>query len=151
MAKKSQIEKQASPLSELLTKDKQLQEDKQRLTLFLSLAKMYDEDVENNLTRNSFELDEKYPVGSPKVWLEFINYGAVRNYIEAYIDDLQLAGATKHLLQTGGLDRVTDALTVKREVEEKRRTKNNNNIVVFCMPQRKYMSVGDYDVSEDSE
>lgn len=130
-----------SALGKILAGDKQLAEDKQRLTLFLSLAKMYDEDLKNNLYKTSFDLDDTYHTADPQSWLNFLNYPPVRRYIEQYIEDKQMAEAKRAISE--GFVKTTDAINVQKTIEDKRKIANNNNIVVFLMPQKKYRSVTD--------
>lgn len=137
------VKEQLSSLGKILEKDKQLSEDKQRLTLFLSLAKLYDDDLKNNLYRTSFELDDLYSTADPQAWLSFLKYPPVRRYIEEYIEDKQLAEAKRAL--SDGFAKTTDAINVQRNIEDKRKLNSNNNIIVFLMPQKKYRGVDDDD------
>lgn len=137
----SKVEEKLTSLGKILTGDKQLAEDRQRLTLFLSLAKLFDEDLKNNLYRTSFELDELYNTADSQAWLSFLNYPPVRRYVESYIEDKQLAEAKRAIAE--GFVKTTDAINVQKNIEEKRKIANNNNIVVFLMPQKKYRSVSE--------
>lgn len=137
--KKENKEPISSELVRILSNDKQLNEDKPRLQLFLSLAALFDNDLKNNLKRTSFELDDKYSTMDAHSWLEFKNYPSVRTYIQKYLDEEQLSMARKTISESG-INRVKDAIDVQAIVEGKQKADQNTNIIVFLMPQVNYTS-----------
>lgn len=129
-----------SQLVKILSEDKQLGEDKTRLQLFLSLAKLFDSELKINLTLTSFELDDKYQTHDPHTWLEFKNYIPVRKYISAYLDEDQLTQARKMLAQEG-ITRTKDAMDVQALMESKNKQDQNTNIIIMFMPQKEYNKI----------
>lgn len=133
-------EEQQSELVRILAADKQLNDDLPRLQLFLTLARLFDEDLKINLKRNSFELDEAYFTQDPHAWLEFKQYPPVRNYIQKFLDEEQLSMARK-TISDSGLTRTKDAIDIQAIVENKQRADQNTHIIVFLMPQTEYTKV----------
>lgn len=126
-----------SELVRLLTNDKQLNEDKALLKLFLTLAGFFDSDLQLNLNRTSFELDDAYHTRNPHDWLKFKQYPTVRNYIQKYLDEEQLAAA-RRAISNGGIDKTKDAISLQSIVEGKQKADQNTHIIVFLMPQVNY-------------
>jgi hypothetical protein len=129
-----------SKLVEILSKDKQLTEDKARMQLFLALARLFDSDLKRNLNRTSFELDDAYDTHNPHAWLEFKQYSPVRKYITEYLDEEQLMQARKSITQDG-ISKTKDAMDLQAIVEGKQKADQNTNIIVFYMPQKDYTKV----------
>lgn len=130
-----------SDLGRILYKDKQLNEDKPRLQLFLSLAKMFDSDLKNNLKRTSFDLDEIYATSNHRSWLEFKNYPPVHKYIAQYLDEEQLSLA-RNALDKSSITKVKDAVDIQNQIEGKQAKEQNTNVIVFFMPQKEYVKGG---------
>lgn len=139
---KSSVKIKTSPLVSILKSDKQLAEDSEKHSLFLTLAALFDEDLKANLYLTSFDLDDKYQTGAPHDWLVFLNYIAVRKYVDQFIEDQQSADARKQLKEVG-FEKSRDALTAQQQIDARRASKNNNNIVVFVLPPKKYWGVDD--------
>lgn len=133
----SKVKTRVSELAKRLETDKQLNEDRSRLQLFLSLANNFDDDLQVNLKLTSFELDDKYATGNPKDWLEFKKYPPVNKYISEYIDEEQLMLAKKSISESA-LSNTKDAIGVQAMVESKQKTEQNTNVIVFLMPQVNY-------------
>jgi hypothetical protein len=132
---------QVSKLTEILTKDKQLSEDKPRLQLFLAFAQLFDSELQRNLNRTSFELDDAYNTHNPHAWLEFKQYPPVRRYVTDYLDEEQLMQARKAISQDGSITKTKDAIDLQSIVEGKQKADQNTNIIVFYMPQKDYTKV----------
>lgn len=128
-------------LGRILYHDKQLNEDKPRLQLFLSLAKMFDEDLRGNLKMTSFELDSKYSTGNHRSWLEFKQYAPVHKYIAQYLDEEQLSMA-RRAIDDSVITKVRDAVNIQNQIEDKQVKEQNTNIIVFFMPQKEYVKGG---------
>lgn len=126
-----------SPLGNILSEDRQLLEDREKLQVMLALARLFDSDLKENLNMSAFELDEKYETHSPQEWLQFKNYPAVARYINDYITDIHGAEAQKRLAE-GGLSTAKDALALQEIVDDKRKRDQNTNVIIFLMPQKNY-------------
>lgn|SRR5690554_4796996 len=137
---KSVVADKQSELVRQITNDKKLQEDKEKLQLFVTLAKFYEEDLRENIFKTSFELDDKYNTFNYYGWSQFKQYPLVRNYTDNFIQELHMAEAQK-TLKSGGITRTTDALAVQEIIEGKREADKNTNVIVFLMPQRNYKKV----------
>lgn len=131
-----------TPLSKILTSDKQLSGDKSRLQLFLTLANFFEEDLENNILASSFELDSKYRTYNVSAWVDFKDFVPVRNYIEKFIREMQYSEAIKTTVREG-MSRTKDAMDMQREINAARESENNQNILVFLIPQKNYTKVDD--------
>lgn len=124
-----------SDLEIRLSQDKELAKDKELQALFLSYAVLYDSDLLENLQRTSFELDEKYVTLSPQTWFKFLKYPIVKKYIDGFLEESAEKMAQLTLAERGG--NTKDALTVQKQIEEKRKANDNASYIVMFMPQRK--------------
>lgn len=138
--KPSEVKVKESELAKILAKDKQLGEDKPRLQLFLTLANFFDMNLKDNLTLNSFELDDKYFTSNVNAWAEFKQYPPVRKYITKFLEEQQYSEAMKTII-TEGIAKTKDALNVQSIIEGKQKADENMNIIVFLMPQKNYTKV----------
>lgn len=129
-----------SQLVILLSNDKQLGEDKTRLQLFLTLARMYDEDLKNNIFASSFELDDKYSTFNVNAWVEFKRYQIVETYTRKFIDEFQKTEALK-TMKREGITKISDAINVQEIIEGKQKANKDTQILVFLLPQKPYTKV----------
>ena len=129
-------------LQELVTSDKQLQLDEKKFQLFLTLAKLFEEDLEENLTLTSFELDDKYSTYEPMSWVDFKSFEPVRKYIAKFIEEKQYTEAVRTTTASGG-QKTSDAIKIQNTIDDARQGEKNQNIIVFLIPQRNYTKVGD--------
>lgn len=136
----SKVTPMLSQLARILSQDKQLNEDKPRLQLFLSLAQFLDSALKENLNKTSFELDEKYDTNDPHAWLEFKQHPIVRKYITQYLEEDQLTQARRTMMDDG-ISKTSDAIKVQQQIEGKQENNQNTNVIVFYMPQKNFTKV----------
>lgn len=127
-----------SELIERLKSDKNLDKDREKMLMFISFANMFEGDLENNLRLTSLELDSKYSTSNPSGWLSFLKHNIVKNYIDSYLEEEAEKKAKIVLATTGG--GAGDALRTTKAIEEKRKSRDNSNIVVVFMPQKNYVT-----------
>lgn len=130
-----------SELVKWLKMDKELEKSTQTRMTFLSYAHLFDEDLADNLEKTSLELDAKYQTGDPSSWLRFVKYPIVKKYIDTFLDEMAEKKAQIVLSQDAGKTR--DALNVSKTIQEKNKNDDNGNIVVFFMPQKRYVQSGE--------
>lgn len=126
-----------SELVEMLKKDKNLQNDKDKKLLFLSYANLFDQDLIENLKMTSLQLDNKYKTADPSSWLKFLKYPIVKKYIDGYLDEEAEKQAQLVLSQDAGKTR--DAIQIQKSIKERQKGQDNANIVVVFMPQKSYV------------
>ena len=126
-----------SELVEILKKDKNLANDKQKQGLFLSYANLFDNELIENLKMTSIQLDAKYLTGDPSSWLKFLKYPIVKRYIDNYLDEEAEKQAQLVLSQDAGKTR--DAIQIQKAIKERQKGQDNSNIVVVFMPQKSYV------------
>lgn len=136
----SKVTNKETPLMKILLSDKQLTADKSRLQLFLTLANFFEEDLRNNLMSTSFELDDKYRTYNVSAWVDFKDFPPVRNYVEKFIREMQYSEAVKTTVRDG-MSRTKDAMDMQKNIEAARDSENNQNIIVFLLPQKNYTKV----------
>jgi hypothetical protein len=129
-----------SELVKRLKLDRELEKDPTTRMTFLSYGYLFDEDLANNLEKTSLELDSKYQTGDPSSWLRFVKYPIVKKYIDTFLDELAEKKAQIVLSQDAGKTR--DALNVAKSIQEKNKGDDNANIIVFFMPQKRYVQEG---------
>jgi len=131
------MEQVESALTLRLQQDKELDKDKAKKMAFLSCARSYDTDLGNNLKLTSLELDAKYKTASPSLWQQFVMYPVVKHYIDGYLEEIQEKKAAILLSEDAGHTR--DALSITKEIYERRKGKDNSQFIVLWVPQRKYI------------
>lgn len=132
----SKTTERLNKLQQILSSDKQLTADNHKFQLYLTLAKMYEGDLANNIMLSSFDLDKKYSTHDPHTWTEFKEFTPVRNYIRSFTDEMHYTEAVRTINQQG--NRTADALKIAEKIEASRESEKNTDVIVFLIPQRNY-------------
>lgn len=122
-------------LFDLLSEDKNLTGDSKML--YLSLATFFEQDFTENLYLTSVELDSKYGTNTPTAWRKFLSLTTVKNFLEDFRDEDMEVASNRAL--TGTPLKASEALKLKKKLDEKKNVEDNSNIVVMLMPQKKYI------------
>jgi len=119
-------------LIDIVKKDGSLKkEDK---LAFLSLAKLYENNFKENLSKTSLELDEDYETDSPALWRKFLAHTSVTNLIEDY--QYEVMGKKAMDVLGEGMKDSNKALKVKEAIDSKNKKENNSNIIVMLLPHK---------------
>jgi hypothetical protein len=124
-------------LVELIKKDGALKVDEDKRLLFISYAKMFSKDLKANLTKSSLELDEEFMTLNPTGWRDFLRHVSVKTFIDSFLNEQAEKEAMKTLIAGG--DKSSEALKVKELMDSKKDRDDNSRIIVFCVPQKKYV------------
>lgn len=127
-------------LRDLVEKDAGLSQDKKLRLKFLTYADYFDQDLSQNLEMTSIELDDKYKTEDISGWRKFLKNGIVRGYVNDFLDEMSEKQARKTL--RGEVEHARDAIKLKESIEATYKGDDNNNIVVWFLPQKSY---GDLD------
>ena len=130
-------EKIVSELLERLKGDKDLAKDSEMKTMFMSYARMFDAELNDNLKLTSVELDAKYKSMNPSTWLKFLRHPIVKRYVDNFLEETAEKKAALVLSEDAGKPR--DALSIQKRIEDKNKGNDNGNIIVYFMPQKRYV------------
>ena len=125
-------------LEDIIVNDNSLKKDgeREKRIEFISLAKLFDEDLASNIELTSIELDDKYESDNLSGWQRFLQHSPVKKYINGFMDEKAYKLAGKTLRES--VDKASDALKIKQAIEAKDKGEDNSNIVVWFMPQKDY-------------
>ncbi len=123
-------------LRDLVQKDAGLSQDKKLKLKFLTYADYFDQNLNDNLELTSIELDEKYKTEDISGWRKFLKNGIVRGYVNDFLDEISEKQARKTL--GGQVEHARDAIKLKESLEANYKGEDNNNIVVWFLPQKNY-------------
>lgn len=125
-------------LKEIITEDRNLENDKDLKYEFISYAQMFDEDLEANLELTSIQLNEKYATDNVSGWRKFLKHNSVRKYVNDFLDEIAEKSAQKRLSED--VEKTGDALKVKAMIDSKSNDTENNRFILWFVPQKDYLS-----------
>lgn len=125
-------------LKEIITEDRNLDEDKSLKYEFISYAQMFDQDLEANLELTSIQLNEKYATDNVSGWRKFLKHNSVRKYVNDFLDEIAEKSAQKRLSED--VEKTGDALKVKAMIDAKSNETENNRFILWFVPQKDYLS-----------
>lgn len=114
----------------MITEDKKLP-DPVKME-YIILANDFMEDFKENMLMTSIELNDRYPYGMD-TWQSFLRYPAVSKYIESFRVEIAEKQANE-MINTGV--RAKDAIAVKQNIANNAGTGNNQNFIVFRLPDK---------------
>jgi putative IMPACT (imprinted ancient) family translation regulator len=125
-------------LKEIITEDRNLDEDKDLKYEFISYAQMFDNDLEANLELTSIQLNEKYATDNVSGWRKFLKHNSVRKYVNDFLDEIAEKSAQRRLSED--VEKTGDALKVKAMIDAKSTEMENNRFILWFVPQKDYLS-----------
>jgi type III secretory pathway component EscR len=125
-------------LKEIITEDRNLDEDKDLKYEFISYAQMFDNDLEANLELTSIQLNEKYATDNVSGWRKFLKHNSVRKYVNDFLDEIAEKSAQRRLSED--VEKTGDALKVKAMIDAKSTETENNRFILWFVPQKDYLS-----------
>jgi hypothetical protein len=130
--KRSDLENEApDPLPEALTEANHLEESvKQR---YIECSRLYTQDLQNNIFRNQFELNQAYPKVSIDQWNDFLNDRIVSTYISKHKRTLLKSAAEDNLANPLAKNK-RDNLQLIKNIEEQEQTDSKKNICIIRIP-----------------
>lgn len=116
-----------------LQNDPELAKDPDRKMLYISMARLYIEDLQNNLSRTSMELEGMYMDFGVNYdqWREFLFYPLVKTYIDDLKSEKMLSMADKQIMSG---ENPQHALKVKEDIRKRGGEEDRSNFVVFFLP-----------------
>lgn len=131
--------KEIKSLADVIRNDKSLR-DSTSTPEYLSLANLFELDgqFQPNLYLTSVELEEKYSdSGTTRVgWNNFLRHPSVKKYLDAFREENLETKANKQLEEAALTAK--DALTIKKDMDSKRKVEDNSNIVVIFLPLKDF-------------
>lgn len=128
MAKDTEKEKKESKLLSTIREDTKIDDELRQE--FMGMARIFLEELKENLSRTSIELDEIYGNGID-LWREFLNHAPIRKYLQSLKDE-QLQGQIDQGLMSGE----KNVIGLKKVMDEKGPTTNNSNIILIRLPEK---------------
>lgn len=122
---------QVDPLISSLEQAEHLSDEK-RVRL-IELGERYLSDMRDNIFCDQFDLHEKYKSISIDEWNDFLADRIVNTYIGKHKRTLLKNKAESNLATPSGKNK-RDNLQLLRELEDKEKNENNNNIVIMRIP-----------------
>ena len=137
---KNKEENREYGLIEVIDKDGSLEKDEK--LEFKSLARLFQQDFEENIRRTSIQIDDAYETNKPSMWRKFLHHTSIKNFIDDYLYEDMEKQAIKAMGGENGFKESNKALKVKKVIDEKRKGEDNSNFVVVMLP-RKTDDIGD--------
>ena len=119
------------PLNVALSQATHLKDDIK--TRYIELAKKYTADMQNNLFKNQFELNNIYPEASIDEWNDFLSDRIVSVYIKKHKRTLLKNTADENLANPYAKNK-RDNLQLIKNLEEQEASENNRNICIIRLP-----------------
>lgn len=120
--------KSESKLIKIIQDDPKL--DRDTRMSYLSMANLFLEKFEENLSKTSIEMDNEIPLGID-VWKDFLNYPPIRGYLQSFRDERIAKIADKGLMEGD-----KNAVNIKKVMDSKGPIINNSNIVLIRLPEK---------------
>ena len=111
-----------------LTKEERLE--------FKSLARLFQKDFKNNLSKTSLELDEDLKTNNPSMWRKFLSHMSIKNFIDDYLYEDMEKKAIDAMSGKSGYKESSKALKIKQVVDEKKKGEDNSNFVLVMLPSK---------------
>ena len=86
------------------------------------------------------ELNDKYDTHDAVGWRSFLKHPSVRSYIKDFLDEQAEKHADNQL--AAGVTKASDALKVRKVMDEKAPDNDNHKYIIFLMPQKRYIDEG---------
>lgn len=100
---------------------------------YISLATHYMEDMHNNIFRNQFDLNKKYPSFTVDEWNDFLSDRIVSVYINKHKRTLLKAAAEDNLSNPIAKNK-RDNLQLIKNLEQQEQNEQNKNICIIRLP-----------------
>lgn len=123
-------EDKLDPLTIALSEATHLGDIKDR---YITLAKLYTDDMQHNIFRNQFDLNRLYPDITIDEWNDFLTDRIVSVYINKHKRTLLKAAAEDNLANPVAKNK-RDNLQLIRNIEEQEQSENNRNICIIRIP-----------------
>lgn len=123
--------KEEDPLTKALSEATHLKEDKKEL--FIKLATLYLEDIQDNIFKNQFNLNKDYPEISADEWNDFLNDRIVSTYLSRHKRTLLKSAAEDNLANPLAKNK-RDNLKLIENIEEQEKKEAQKNIVIIRIP-----------------
>lgn len=126
------IKKKQNVLLDLIKNDDNLKkkENREQKLSYLSLATIFMDNFGDNINKTSIEMDEVHPLGVD-TWKDFLNYPAVRKYIQSFKDEKIM-----NVADTGLMEGDKNAVSIKKSMEGRGPAINNSNIILIRLPEK---------------
>ena len=123
--------KEEDPLTKALNEATHLKDDKK--ALFIKLATLYLEDIQNNIFKNQFRLSKDYPNITADAWNDFLNDRIVSTYLSRHKRTLLKSAAEDNLANPLAKNK-RDNLKLIENIEEQEKQEAQKNIVIIRIP-----------------
>ena len=123
--------KEEDPLTKALGEATHLKDDKK--SLFIKLATLYLEDIQDNIYKNQFDLNRMYPEISADEWNDFLNDRIVSTYLSRHKRTLLKSAAEDNLANPPAKNK-RDNLKLIENIEEQEKYEAQKNIVIIRIP-----------------
>ena len=123
--------KEEEPLTKALSEATHLKEDKKEL--FIRLATLYLEDIEENIFKNQFELSRLYKDTTGDEWNDFLNDRIVSTYLSRHKRTLLKSAAEDNLANPLAKNK-RDNLKLIENIEQEEKNEAEKNIVIIRIP-----------------
>lgn len=129
---KKQREHETDPLIESLSESMHVNEDTKRL--LMHLAELYLNDMKSNISKDQFELAEKYPETTADDWTLFLNDRVVNTYITKHKNTLLRSKAERNLADPYAKNK-RDNITLLKQLSDNEDA-NKQNIIILRIPYK---------------
>lgn len=123
--------KDEEPLTKALSEATHLKEEKKEL--FIHLATLYLEDIEDNIFKNQFELSRIYSDTTGDEWNDFLNDRIVSTYLSRHKRTLLKSAAEDNLANPLAKNK-RDNLKLIENIEQEEKSEAEKNIVIIRIP-----------------
>ncbi len=123
--------KEEEPLTKALGEATHLKDDKKEL--FIKLATLYLEDIEENIFKNQFELSRLYKDTTGDEWNDFLNDRIVSTYLSRHKRTLLKSAAEDNLANPLAKNK-RDNLKLIENIEQEEKNEAEKNIVIIRIP-----------------